>query len=266
MTDFPEGAPCWADAMFADVEAAKRFYGDVLGWTFGDPDTDHGGYTMAFSNGKPVGAVVPPMPGGDEQSAWCLYFATPDAAGTAKKVKAAGGQVVAEPMKVGGFGTMALLKEPSGAAFGVWQPGSHKGFGKAGHAGGYTWAEVFTRDPGAVDGFLPKVFPYKAQRVADEHVDFKIFRTPGAEQPVLGRMAMGEEFPPELPSYVNVYFGVDDCDAAVKKAVDGGAQLRFGPMSSPFGRFAALTDPQGANFSVIDMGTTEGDMPALSDA
>ena len=41
--------------------------------------------------------------------------------------------------------------------------------------------------------------------------------------------------------------------------------LRFGPMDSPFGRFAALSDPQGAAFTVLDPAKREGDMPKLSD-
>ncbi|MEE4541274.1 VOC family protein [Streptomyces sp. V4-01] len=266
MTEFPEGTPCWADAMFSDLEGAKSFYGEVLGWTFGESASEYGDYTQAYSDGKAVAAIVPPMPGAEGQSAWCLYFASPDAAATTEKVKAAGGQVLMEPMQVGAFGTMALAREPSGAAFGVWQPGGHKGFEKRGEPGAYAWAEVFTRDPGTADAFLSEVFPYQAQKMADEHVDFMVFSLGGKDNPVLGRMRMGEEFPPEVPSYINVYFATDDCDAAVKRAVDHGAILRFGPMTSPFGRFAALTDPQGAHFTVIDMSTTEGGMPPMADA
>jgi predicted enzyme related to lactoylglutathione lyase len=54
-------------------------------------------------------------------------------------------------------------------------------------------------------------------------------------------------------------------DAAVAKATERGGVLRFGPMDSPFGRFAALSDPQGAAFSVIDVQTTKGDMPKTAD-
>ena len=41
--------------------------------------------------------------------------------------------------------------------------------------------------------------------------------------------------------------------------------MRFGPMDSPFGRFAALSDPQGASFTVIDVTTTKGEMPTSTD-
>jgi len=265
MTDFPEGTPCWADAMFADLEGAKSFYGDVLGWTFGESNSEYGNYTQAFLDGKAVAAITPPMPGEETHSAWCLYFASSNTAATAAKVKSAGGEILMEPMKVGDFGTMAIAKEPTGAVFGIWQPGQHKGFEKRGEPGSYAWAEFFTREPDPTDAFLSKVFPYQAQKIVDENIDFKVFSLGDKTNPVLGRMKMGDEFPPEVPSYVNVYFAVDDCDGAVKLATDRGAKLQFGPMSSPYGRFAALTDPQGANFTVIDLSTTEGAMPELQD-
>lgn len=59
----PEGAPCWADAMFPDLEAAKSFYGDLLGWTFGESSEEYGNYTQAYSGGKNVAALSPQMPG-----------------------------------------------------------------------------------------------------------------------------------------------------------------------------------------------------------
>ncbi|MFJ3670963.1 VOC family protein [Streptomyces sp. NPDC090106] len=260
----PEGTPCWADAMFSDVEGAKSFYGDVLGWTFGESSSEYGNYTQAYADGKAVAAVVPPMPGQEGMSQWCLYLASPDAAATAAKVREHGGEVLMEPMAVGDFGTMCLARDPSGAVFGIWQAGVHEGFEAVARPGAFAWAEVFTRDPGASDGFFPAVFPYRSQQMQDETMDFRVYSV--GENPVLGRMRMGEEFPPEIPAYVNVYFAVADCDEAVAKATKLGGVLRFGPMDSPFGRFAALSDPQGASFSVIDLTTTEGEMPPMGDA
>ncbi|MGW5335839.1 VOC family protein [Streptomyces bauhiniae] len=259
-----EGTPCWADAMFTDLEGAKRFYGDVLGWTFGESSSEYGNYTQAYADGKAVAALVPPMPGEESTSQWCLYFASPDAAATAAKVKEYGGEVLMEPMRVGDFGTMAIAREPSGAVFGIWQGDAHQGFEAVAEPGAYCWSELYTREPEKADPFLAAVFPYRMKDMADEHIDFRLFDL-GAD-PVLGRMRMGEEFPPEVPSYVNVYFTVEDCDAAVARATERGAVLRFGPMTSPFGRFAALTDPQGASFSMIDVTTAEGGMPDLKDA
>ncbi|WP_055490958.1 VOC family protein [Streptomyces sp. TP-A0356] len=259
----PEGMPCWADAMFSDLEGAKRFYGEVLGWTFGESSPEYGNYTQAYADGKAVAAVVPPMPGQEGHSAWCLYFAATDAAATARKIRDNGGEVLMEPMQVGDFGTMALARDPSGAVFGLWQAGTHEGFEARGVPGAYCWAEVFTREPEKSDAFFPAVFPYRVKQIEDEAVDFRIFELDG--NPVLGRMRMTDDFPPEVPPYINVYFAVDDCDAAVDRATKNGGILRFGPMDSPFGRFAALSDPQGANFSVIDTTTTRGETPNVTD-
>ncbi|MFF4660915.1 VOC family protein [Streptomyces sp. NPDC001381] len=255
----PEGTPCWADAMFSDVEGAKNFYGDVLGWTFGESRSEYGNYTQAYADGKAVAAVVPPMPGQEGHSQWCLYFASPDAAATAAKIRAHHGEVLMEPTQVGEFGTMCLAREPSGAVFGVWQAGTHEGFEAQAVPGAYGWAEVFTREPERADTFFSSVFPYTARQMEDDNIDFRMFNV--GDTTVLGRMRMTEEFPPEVPSYINVYFVVEDCDDAVAKATKLGGILRFGPMDSPYGRFAALSDPQGANFSVIDLANTKGELP-----
>ncbi|MET9761021.1 VOC family protein [Streptomyces sp. NPDC006372] len=259
----PEGTPCWADAMFSDLEGAKNFYGDVLGWTFAETSAEYGNYTQAYANGKAVAAVVPPMPGQEGQSQWCLYFAADDAAATAGRIRDGGGEVLMEPMQVGDFGTMCLARDPGGVVFGVWQAGTHEGFDITGEPGAYTWAEVFTREPEKSDAFFPAVFSYRQRDMEDGEMDFRIYDL--GERTVLGRMKMTEDFPPEVQPYINVYFGVEDCDEAVAKAAKLGGVLRFGPMTTPFGRFAALSDPQGANFSVIDTTTTEGDMPKLTD-
>ncbi|MFG3394664.1 VOC family protein [Streptomyces parvus] len=260
----PEGTPCWADAMFADVEGAKSFYADVLGWTFGESLAEFGHYTQAYANGKAAAAVSPPMPGEEgNPSSWCLYLASQDTAATVAKVRENGGEVLVEPMEVGVFGTMALARDPGGAVFGIWQGNTHEGFEtEMGAPGGYCWSEVFTRDAKAVDAFYPAVFPYAEQKMDEASMDFAVFQVQA--QPVLGRMVMDSDFPPEVPSYLNVYFAVPDCDAAVARTTERGGVLHFGPMDSPFGRFAVLGDPQGAAFSVIDVTTTKGEMPGMS--
>ncbi|MDQ0796550.1 VOC family protein [Streptomyces sp. B1I3] len=257
-----EGTPCWADGTFGDLEGAKRFYGEVLGWTYGESMPEYGNYTQAHVDGKAVAALSPPMPGQETPPAWTLYLSSPDADATTAKIREHGGEVLVEPMRVGDFGTMVLAADPAGAPFGVWQAGSHEGFQARTVPGAYTWAEVFTRDPAKADAFFAAVFGYGVKRLEDEAIDFSLYDL-GAD-PVLGRMKMGEEFPPEVPAHLNVYFTVADCDAAVEKAKSLGAELRFGPMTIPFGRFASLTDPQGAVFSVIDVTTTAGEMPKVT--
>ncbi|MFF2627928.1 VOC family protein [Kitasatospora griseola] len=257
----PEGTPVWADAMFTDLEGAKSFYGSVLGWTFGESSTEYGNYTQAYRDGRAVAAIVPPMPGqGPGQSAWVLYLASVDVEATAERIRAAGGTLLLEPMKVGTFGSMALAKDPGGVVFGLWQGGEHTGFALRDAPGSYGWAEVFTRDPAAANTFFPKVFSYGVRKVADTNVDYRVFSI--GDTPVLGSMAMTPEVPTQVPSFISVYFVVDGCDAAVARVAEAGGRLVFGPITTPFGRFASFVDPQGAAFSLIDPSAAEGEPPA----
>ncbi|MFE0824790.1 VOC family protein, partial [Streptomyces sp. NPDC058847] len=218
---------------------------------------------LCLGDGRGVAAVGPRVPGVVGQSLWFIFFAARAATATAARIREAGGEVVMGPMRVGDFGTMCLARDPGGVVFGLWQGGAHEGFEAVAEPGAYCWAEVFTREPDKSDAFFPAVFGYRVKRMEDDGVDFRLFDL--GEEPVLGRMAVTDGFPPEVPSYINVYFTVPDCDAAVARATELGGTLRFGPMSTPFGRYATLSDPQGADFSVIDITRTEGEMPKITE-
>ncbi|MFI0236051.1 VOC family protein [Streptomyces sp. NPDC016845] len=257
----PDGAPVWADAMFLDLEAAKAFYTELFGWSYDPGAEEHGDYTQATTAaGKHVAALMPRMPGGESvPPAWNLYFATSDIAATAERVEQAGGVLAAEPTQVGDFGTMVTAQDPAGCSFSLWQPAGLEGFETVNEPGAFCWAEINSRDAAKTDAFFTAVFPYEVKKVADEHVDFHVWQLGG--HPVLGRMRMTDAFPEHVPSYVNVYFVVEDCDAALATVQRLGGTLHYGPMDSPFGRFAAVADPQGVAFTVIDVTAAEGRMP-----
>lgn len=258
----PEGAPCWADAMFPDLEAAKGFYSELLGWTYGESAEEFGNYTQAYSGGKNVAAVVPQMPDWPGPPAWTIYFASADIDATAARIRDNGGEILMEPMAVSDFGKMLMARDPSGVLFGSWQAGTHKGFEKMGETGSFCWVEITTRDAAKADAFFPAVFGYDVKTMQDEAIDFKVFNL--GDETVAGRLKMTKDWPAEVPPYANVYFAVDDCEDAIATVTKHGGQLHFGPHDSPFGRFAAVSDPQGAHLTVIDMTTTKGEMPKIT--
>jgi predicted enzyme related to lactoylglutathione lyase len=270
MARFADGVPCWADAMLPDVEAGKRFYGELFGWTFTEGLKEYGYYTGAFrgSDRGRVAALVP-KPDGRMPTVWGIYFASSDAEATSARIRAAGGQVITPPMIVEPFGTMVTAADPSGAVFGVWQPAEHEGFDVTGAPGTYVWTEVYTRDPGRVDAFYEAVFGFSGKQLFDTSqaggIDFRVYSprdtTPGPENAVAGRFTMGEGFPAELPAHFLVYFGVEDCDAAADTIRRLGGRVTLGPQDSPFGRWATVADDQGANFAIIDTATTVGEPP-----
>ncbi|GHC61605.1 VOC family protein [Streptomyces cinnamoneus] len=254
---YPEGTPCWADAMLPDLAAGKRFYGEIFDWTFEDGGGEYGYYTQAFHEGKNVAALAP-KPDGRMPTTWSVYFASPDAAATAGRIRAARGQIFMGPMAIDGFGTMLMAADPGGAVFGVWQAGSHKGFEKRGEPGAFGWTEVYTWDAQAVDPFYEAVFGFGTQDLSDETgTGFAVWTPAGApatpEHAVAGRAVMDDRFPREMPAHFLAYFVVENCDTVADAVLRLHGRVRLEPQDTPYGRFAMLADDQGADFAIIDV-------------
>ncbi|MBB5939639.1 VOC family protein [Streptomyces zagrosensis] len=262
MAAFAEGVPCWVDVTLPDVEAGKRFYGELLGWTFGTSAPEYGMYTQAFRAGKNVAALVG-KPDGRMPTAWSVYLATGDVIGTARKVRDEGGTVITDPVRVGDFGTMAVVADPGGAVFSLWQAGSHAGFEEQGVPGSYGWAEVYTRAPERVDAFYEAVFGFRVEPDEGAGVPGVVRWTPrgrpaGAEHAVGGRGLISAGYPTEMPAHFLTYFVVDDCDEAVAITQQLGGRIAIDPVTTPHGRSSVVIDSQGASFAVIDT-RTRGD-------
>ncbi|MFH8622720.1 VOC family protein [Streptomyces vietnamensis] len=246
-----EGTPCWVDAQLPDLEAGKRFYGELFGWTF-DPARDE-----ALLGGRRVAGLVPKRDG-RMPTTWTLYLATEDAGTLAARIKAAGGQMVMEPYPVGPFGVYALAADPGGAVFGIRQEGDPDGFEVTNEPGAFCWMEVHTRRPDDVDTFYATVFGYLG-RQADAGqegggVDYRVWSPPGSRpgggSAFGGRAVITDDFPAEMPGHVLVHFAVADCDEACETTVRLGGRIVTPAFDAPHGRVAVLHDNQGARFAV----------------
>src|SRR4051812_17354454 len=138
----PPGTPSWVDLSTPDVAAAARFYGELLGWdtTEPGPEDETGGYRMFTLRDKQVAGLAPVQQEG-QPPAWMTYIASDDADATAKTAGAAGGQVFVPPFDVLDAGRMTVIADPTGAMFGVWQPGRHAGAELANEPGSLCWNE-----------------------------------------------------------------------------------------------------------------------------
>ncbi|WP_030678545.1 VOC family protein [Streptomyces rimosus] len=251
MTAFAAGTPCWADVMLPDPEAGKRFYGDLFGWTFSEGSAEHGGYTVAYRDGRAAAGLMPKRDG-RMPTAWNLYFATPDAARTSTKILEAGGRIVSEAVPVGDLGTLLVAADPTGAVFSVWQAGGHRGFEVTGEPGAYVWMSLNTRDPKGADAFYGAVFGFEA--VADSPASderFSPWRPAGRTQEIGGRVLMDDRVPAEMPPHFTVCFLAAGMDDAVQTATRLGGRVVAEPVTTPGGPFAVLADNQGAAFGVL---------------
>ncbi|MEU6589074.1 VOC family protein [Streptomyces sp. NPDC046881] len=230
---YKEGVPCWVDAQLPDVEAGKRFYGELFGWTF---EAAYGSSVWARLDGDLVASLAPKTDG-RMPTVWTVSFATSDAEALGRRITAAGGQMVMAPFPVGGLGTAALAADPEGAVFGLWQPGTHTGFGRRREPGTFVWAELYTRDTAAANTFYGGLF-----RDA-------LFGT-GAE-PDFGRADVTDVFPAEMPPHFLVHFRVTDLTEALGAVQRLDGRVQAPPFETSYGRVAVVTDNQGASFALL---------------
>ncbi|WP_353938304.1 VOC family protein [Streptomyces ficellus] len=238
------------DLTVADLEAGKRFYGELFGWTFEAGAREFGNYTPALKDGKNVAALAPAQ--GGAPTAWNLYFSTPDVADLARRITEAGGKVTGGPFAIADAGSVLLAVDPGGTAFGAWQPGTRAGFELQGAPGSFFWPEIYTRAKADVDPFYETVFGFNGQQISEgTEFDFKLWFAPGAQAPTAGRLQMGAFIPEEVPAHALVYFSVEDTDATVANVRELGGSVSREPSDSPFGRSALVCDDQGARFAVM---------------
>jgi uncharacterized protein len=251
-TSYEPGTPCWVDLGSPDLDASVDFYTALFGWQV--PASENveqtGGYRRATKNGADVAGMMPLMQEG-QPPAWSTYVSVADAKATAAAVAEAGGSVIAEPMDVMGLGTMAVFADPSGAVFGIWQPGPFPGAGIVNEPGALSWNELNTRDLAGAKEFYGAVFGWTFEDNDMGEAGTYTTINPG-ESMVGGILNMTERgVPEEVPAHWQVYFAVEDTDAAVEQVKQGGGDVMVPPMEVPAGRFSILTDPHGASFAVI---------------
>ncbi|HEX9993512.1 MAG TPA: VOC family protein [Acidimicrobiales bacterium] len=250
MTEYQPGTPSWVDLSAPDPDAAARFYGELLGWqAHPSPEPEAGGYVMMTLRGHNVAGIGPIMAEG-QPPAWATYVSTADADATAAAVRDAGGAVVMEPMDIMQEGRLAIFADPGGAVFGVWQPRNHKGAGLVNEPGSLCWNELLTRDVEGAKTFYGAVFGWEFNTQSMGPMDYTVVML--GDRGIAGMMDMTGQLPDQVPPHWGVYFAVDDTDATMAKVQELGGSVTAGPMDIPdVGRMAALADPHGAAFNVL---------------
>jgi predicted enzyme related to lactoylglutathione lyase len=253
-TSYPAGTPSWVDHAAKDVAASNSFYSNLFGWEAEDQGDEMGNYTILRKSGKSVAGNMTAMMEG-QPSAWVSYVSVDDADATTDLAKKAGAVVFVEPMDVSDIGRMAIFADPTGAAIGIWQPKTFSGAELVNEPGSFAWNELNTRDVPAAKAFYTEVFGWEANDMDTGGMSYTEWKL--GDKPVGGMMAMPDMVPAEVPAHWLVYFAVDDTDGTVSRADKAGATTLVPPTDIPPGRFAVLSDPEGAVFAVIKMNPME---------
>ncbi len=263
------GVPCWVDTNQPDPEAAVAFYSGLFGWEFEDvmPEGSGGKYFIGRIRGGDVAAVGSIPEGAPPMAMWNTYVWVESADETASKARHAGGEVVMEPFDVMGTGRMAVLTDPEGAGFCIWEAKGHKGAQIVNEHGSLNFNGLATRDPEAAKAFYGAVFGWKTLALPTGlmwtlpgYGDHLEERSPGLREQMT-QMGAPEGFidvvaalnpiaddDRETPAHWSVTFAVDDADATAAEATSLGGEAIVGPFDAPWTRMAVITDPQGATF------------------
>jgi predicted enzyme related to lactoylglutathione lyase len=247
------GSFCWVELGTTDQNAAKSFYAGVFGWNANDMPMGPGDYYTIFKlEGADVAAGYTLRPDKQKQGVpphWMLYIAVENADEIAERAGGAGAKVLASPFDVFTFGRMAVLQDPTGALFSVWQPKSHKGTGIKGVDGTLCWADLATPDPERATRFYTEVFGWKV--APGEHDSSGYLHIQNGEE-FIGGIPPAKYRDPNTPPHWLLYFLTSNCDGTAAKARELGARFHLEPTTMEnVGRMAVVADPQGAAFAIF---------------
>jgi predicted enzyme related to lactoylglutathione lyase len=251
-TSYAPGTFSWVDLATTDPEAAKQFYGRLFGWQAEDmPAGDAGTYTMLRRDGAYAAALYAQSE--DQRKAgmppaWVSYVTVQDADATATRAAELGATVLAGPFDVVQAGRMAVIADPQGAAFAVWQPREHIGAQIVNQPGALTWNDLLTTDVDAAATFYRDLLGWEVEQVGE--MPYWMIRNGGASNGGLMPIPDDQRSAGVSPVW-NAYFAVDDLDEALRTVQAGGGELVAGPIDMDAGRFAAVRDPQGAALSLF---------------
>ena len=251
------GSFCWFELATSDQAAAKQFYTQLFGWDVEDfPIGPTEQYSIFRRDGRDTGAAytmreaehspgTPPF--------WMVYIAVDDVEQAAARVTALGGQVMAPPFDVMDNGRMAVVTDPAGSHFALWQAKSHAGTGVTGEPGTVNWVEISVPDRAKILSFYQDLFGWKILEGKDGKPATADSAYPhimhGAD--MIGGLPGPQERDPNAPAHFMIYFSVDDVAAATSKAKSLGANAFVESMDiGENGKISVLADPQGAVFAL----------------
>jgi uncharacterized protein len=249
-TKYTPGTFSWTDLSTTDQDGAKKFYGELFGWDADDqPVGDGMTYSMMNVAGKPVAAISlqnEMQRQFDAPPAWNSYVTVESADDAAERAKHLGANVIAPPFDVMDVGRMAVIQDPQGGFFMVWEPKLHIGASLVNQHGALSWNELASSDINASADFYREMFGWQIAPMEGMAMPYLVITTAAGNSNGGIRPAQ-----PNEPCYWLVYFGTDDIDATDAKSTELGGTTLVSPMDIGIGKIGVLQDPQGAVFALF---------------
>jgi predicted enzyme related to lactoylglutathione lyase len=249
-TSYTPGTFCWAELSTTDLDGAKAFYSGLLGWEAMDsPVPDGGVYSMQMIGGKPAAAIAPQpqqQAAAGVPSMWNSYVSVESADASAERAEELGATVHAPPFDVMDVGRMAVIQDPQGAFFMLWEPRAHVGAAVVNEPGALVWNELASPDVEASGAFYGSLFGWSVERMEGSSMG-DYFGIKNGEK-MNGGMRAAD--PPGTPPHWLVYFGVANTAESLAKAGELGGTALAGPIDIQVAEIGVVADPQGAIFAI----------------
>lgn len=243
----------WFEYVSNDEHKAKGFFGELFGWQTKATTMPHGPYTLITHGERMLGGYVEPVEGEPPRPHWLAHLQVASAHDAAAKVKSLGGSVVKAPFSLGELGTNAIVSDPFGAVFALWQPvqpGQANDGDFKGEDGGWIWNELYTQEPDrsltfykALTGLDSETMPAARDSAGPER--YELLKSGDRGRAGIMKLA-------GVPQMWMPYVQVADTDAVVERAKQLGATFKMPAETIPgVGRIAVLTDPLGAVLGLL---------------
>jgi len=249
MTNIPTGRFVWFEYVSTNAAKAQGFYGEVFGWGTRDVPMPGQPYTMIAVHGDTIGGYRPTPEGAPAGAHWLPHLQVANAAETAAKAKSLGGSIAMAAAKLGDVGTMAVVKDPHGAVFALWQSTKPEGTGDfRNKPSTWSWNELVAKDVDASVRFYTELAGF-----TDKPMDmgpmgtYHVLAADGKDR--AGIMAApSKDIPQSWLPYVQVENAKTTCDRATKL----GATVMMPPSHVPnVGTIAVFVDPMGAATGIL---------------
>jgi predicted enzyme related to lactoylglutathione lyase len=265
---YPPGVPCWVETLQRDPREALEFYRGVFGWEFVGPGPmpgRRGEYFVARVRGRDVAGVGSAAgPDAARTPSWSTFVRVASADETAETARRAGGVVRDGPFDVLPAGRMAVLDDPAGATFCVWEARAREGAQVVNEPRAWAMSLLHTPDPEGAKAFYGATFGWKAEPFEAGGARLTLWRLLGyvggePEQPVPRDVVAvmvptgGSGTPGEVRAHWGVGFWIESVERAAEDALRLGGKVVVPPDEAPGFRTAVLADPEGAAFSVSQL-------------
>ena len=257
----------WADLFTNDVDAARKFYGELFGWEWrwisNDPEHSYG---VFYRDGIAVAGVAhrAPPEGAPQYGRWINYVSVADVARAVIEVESHGGRVLLASRTMADRGTFAILADQEGALFGMLDSSSDDPPDYQADVGDWLWVQLFSGDSTIAAKFYGELLGYKTSEPerAQQVVDY-LLSAQGFARAGIGQLPEHSASHPTWLGYVRV----SDVEQSVAKAISlGGAVLLAPDPNTLDGNLAIVADSHGAIFGVVHWTYPTGDeRPILGD-